>query len=346
MTGVARKDRTMQLNDHVWVIILAAGEGKRVMDLTRDRWGLPAPKQYSLIDGRTTLLDITLERARKIAPPERIVAVVAAQHRRWWVSELADLPARNVIPQPENRGTAAGILLPLLWILRRDPDARLVILPSDHGVASEETLHNAIIDALACTPYPDSEIVLLGVQPQGPETDYGWIVPKSGAKGRLRPVASFREKPDAATAAKLLTQGGLLNSFILIAGSRFLLTLFETSLPSLWRSFQPLLENKQNGCWTEQDLSRFYRSIPTFDFSKDLMEMAADTLWVHPVPACGWLDLGTPDRLTAHLVAQARQPWTGPTTREKRRLPQAYGAHPGPFESTEPTAGVGAHTGA
>jgi len=343
MTGVAREDRTMQPNDHVWVIILAAGEGKRVMDLTRDRWGLPAPKQYSLIDGRRTLLDVTLKRARKIAPPERIVAVVAAQHRRWWVSELADLPTRNVIPQPENRGTAAGILLPLLWILRHDPAARLVILPSDHGVALEETLHNAIIDALACTPYPDSEMVLLGVQPQRPETDYGWIVPKAGAEGRLRPVSSFREKPDAETAGKLLARGGLLNSFILIAGSRFLLKLFETSVPRLWRSFQPLLENKQNGSWTGQDLSRFYRSIPTFDFSKDLLERAADTLWVHSVPACGWLDLGTPDRLTGHLLAQNQKPWAGPSSQMKRQsllVPQLRSIT---REPSEPAAGAAAH---
>lgn len=332
----------MQPPDHVWVIILAAGEGKRVMSLTRDRWGRPAPKQYSLIDGQTTLLDLTLERARKIAPPERIVTVVAAQHRRWWASELAGLPAQNVISQPENRGTAAGILLPLLWVLRRDPYARLVILPSDHGVASEETLHNAITDTLACTPCPDSEMVLLGVQPQGPETDYGWIVPKPGTEGRLLPVASFREKPDAATAARLLAQGGLLNSFILLAGGRFLLTLFESSLPRLWRSFQPLRENNQNGSWTERDVSRFYRSIPTFDFSKDLMEIAAETLWVHPVPACGWLDLGTPERLTGHLLAQARQPRTGPTTHVKQSLPQEYRAHPRPLETTEPTAGSGA----
>lgn len=336
----------MQHNDHVWVIILAAGEGKRVMDLTRDQWGMPAPKQYSMIDGRSTLLDVTLERAKKIVPSERIVTVVAAQHRRWWASAPARVPPGHVIVQPENRGTAAGILLPLSWILRRDPNARLVILPSDHGVASEETLHGAIIDALACTPHPDSEMVLLGVQPQGPETDYGWIVPQPGAEGRLRPVASFREKPNAETAAKLLAQGGLLNSFILIAGSRFLLALFETSLPDLLHSFQPLLENTQNGTWTDQDLARFYRSIPTFDFSKDLMEKAADTLWVHRVPACGWLDLGTPERLTSHLLGRARQPWAGPTTFLQQRIFQAYRAHPGPLEPTEPTGGVGAHSGA
>jgi mannose-1-phosphate guanylyltransferase len=331
----------MQPTDHVWVVILAAGEGRRVQALTRDRRGRPAPKQYSLVGGHTTLLDLTLARARRLAPPERIVAVVAAQHRSWWVSELAGLPAPNVIVQPENRGTAAGILLPLMWILRQDPFARLAILPSDHGVAAEETLHKAIIDALACAPRPDSEMVLLGVQPQGPETDYGWIVPKAGRGGPLRRVACFREKPDAGTAAELLSREGMLNSFILIVGGRSLLALFRTSLPQLWRSFRPMLENSQVGFRSERNLSRVYQSVPTFDFSKDLLEKAADTLWVHQVPACGWLDLGTQDRLTCHLLKQGQHSLDGPPAGVTRRQHRTPRLSPTSREATEPAAGAG-----
>jgi len=330
-------------SEHLWVVILAAGEGKRVKDLTRDRWGLPAPKQYSLVGGRSTLLDATLERAKKIAPPERIVAVVARQHRRWWLSELAELPRGNVIVQPENRGTAAGILLPLLWVTEHDPDARLVILPSDHGVTSEETLHNAITDAVACSPGSDSEMVLLGVEPKGPETDYGWVVPRPKANGSLRPVASFREKPDTAGAAALFEQGALLNSFILIAGGRFLLDLFETSLPQLWRSFQPVFDGTRKGPWIEQDLARLYDSVPTLDFSKDLLEQAADSLWVHSVPACGWLDLGTPERLTDHLIAQGHDAPNGHERPTNRRPLQFPYAHPRTLESTETATGVTPH---
>jgi mannose-1-phosphate guanylyltransferase len=327
----------MQPSDHLWVVILAAGEGKRVKALTRDRWGRPAPKQYSVLNGRTTLLDITLERARKIAPRERIVAVVAAQHRRWWVSELAGLPARNVIVQPENRGTAAGILLPLVWILRRDPGARLVILPSDHGVASEETLHNAIVDALACAPRTESGMVLLGVRPNGPETDYGWIVPQSGGVGPLRRVARFLEKPDPATAAELLRKEGLLNSFILIVGGRRLAAHFATTLPRLWCWFQPLLDPLRDWHGIERDLADLYDSIPTYDFSGDLLERSAKMLRVHPVPACGWLDLGTPDRLTGHLLMQGRTSWDGPTWRVKRPPQPAPQACPTNLETTDPT---------
>ena len=333
----------MLLDHHIWVVILAAGEGKRVKGLTRDRLGLPAPKQYSLIGSNSTPLEATLERAGRIAPPERIVAVVARQHRRWWATELASLSPRNVIVQPENRGTAAGILLPLLWVTGNDPDARLVILPSDHGVASEDTLHNAITNAIASVPRSNSEMVLLGVQPETPETGYGWIVPKPWGESRLRPIACFREKPDPTTTAALFEQGALLNSFILIAGGRFLLDMFETSLPQLWRSFQPVFDGTRNGSRLEQDLARLYDSVPTLDFSKDLLEQSTDSLWVHSVPECGWLDLGTPERLTSRLIAESQKSRKDPTQQPNRGPTRALQPPPRVPETTEAAVGVAPH---
>jgi len=332
-------------NKHLWVVILAAGEGQRVKDLTRDRWGLPAPKQYALINGQTTLLDTTIERAKKLTPAERITAVVARQHRRWWESELADLPPNNVIAQPENRGTAAGILLPLLWITGRDPDARLVFLPSDHHVASEEILHESIVDAVSCTPSSNSEMVLLGVQPERPETDYGWIVPKPWGDRRLRRVARFREKPHPATAAVLFEQGALLNTFILIAGGRFLLDLFETALPQLWHSFRPVFDTTRDSSRLSQNLHHIYTSIPSLDFSKDLLEQAAGSLWVHTVPACGWLDLGSQERLADHLIAQGRQPSDGHSEliSSLRLPPRNPPAHDRTLGTTETTFVVASH---
>ena len=327
----------MNSNQHIWVVILAAGEGQRVRDLTRDRWGQPAPKQYSTFGGSRTFLGTTLERAKKIAPPERIVAIVAAQHRQWWATELAAIPRENVIVQPENRGTAAGILLPLLWITERDPDAQLVILPSDHGVASEDTLHTAINDALLGTASAHAGLVLLGVTPERPETGYGWIVPSPGEHGGLHPVASFREKPDAAAAASLFSHGALLNSFILIADGRFLLNLFETALPQLWRPMHPVFNERSNNSERRRELDDLYGSIPVLDFSKDLLERTAEELWVYPVPACGWLDLGTPDRLTRHLLARGRQSLDARNPEMKRRPSQTFSSHHGAFEHLETT---------
>jgi mannose-1-phosphate guanylyltransferase len=285
-----------------WVMVLAAGEGSRVRALTRDRHGHPAPKQFTSADGETSLLGATLRRAEKIAPREHIVTIVAAQHERWWRSELSGFPPDNIIVQPENRGTAAGILLPELWIARRDVNATIVILPSDHYVESEETLIDSLGEAVSAVTRSEAPVVLLGIKPDGPEEEYGWIVPCPGAANCPYRVASFREKPDACTAASLLKHGGLLNTFIIVADNRCLLALFKDKAADLWHRFERTVVNGSAESWPPDDLADLYRSIPSMDFSRDILEGAAERLWVYPVPSCGWTDLGTPQRLSEYLV--------------------------------------------
>ena len=291
-----------------WALILAAGEGKRVRVLTRDRRGHHAPKQFSSADGKVTLLSATLRRAGRIAPCEQIVTIVAAQHERWWRSDLIGALPDNIVIQPENRGTASGILLPLVWIARHDPDATVVILPSVHFVESEETLHGALERVLLNVTRSEVPAVLLGVQPEGPEEGYGWIVPCPGPENCPHRVASFREKPDACAAALLLSQGALLNTFIIVADIRFLLTLFEERTPHLLRSFEQVMAGSKTEYQQQKDLADLYRSIPSLDFSKDVLEGAAERLWVCQAPACGWTDLGTPQRLSDHLARHGGNP--------------------------------------
>jgi mannose-1-phosphate guanylyltransferase len=288
--------------------VLAAGEGKRVKALTRDRSGHRAPKQFTSTDGSATLLESTLQRARRIAPPEQIVPVVAAQHERWWRTELADFPSENIVIQPENRGTAAGILLPLVWIVRHERDAVVVILPADHFVESEEALNGALSEALSVVTRPEASIILMGAEPDGPEEGYGWIVPCPGPRNCPHRVAFFREKPDACATASLLSQGALLNTFIIVADGRYLLALFKEKTPQLWGPFEQTLAGRITESRRQKNLAHLYRIIPSLDFSKDVLEGGAEHLSVYPVPPCGWTDLGTPQRLREHLVERGTSP--------------------------------------
>ena len=157
-----------------------------------------------------------------VALPERVVVVVAAQHWEWWEPELVSLPRANLIVQPQNRGTASGILLPLLSILERDRAARIAVFPSDHFIQDEPVLERAMNAAL--DDLSDTELVLLGITPDHAETEYGWIVP--AAKGSAR-VATFVEKPGRAEAEACLRSGGVWNSFLFAVRAMTLLRLYQ-----------------------------------------------------------------------------------------------------------------------
>ena len=137
-----------------------------------------------------------LSRAQSIAPNGRVCTIVAAQHHRWW----QDLPASNVIVQPENRGTANGIMLALLHIAERDPGAQIVILPSDHHVQDEPTLEESLRCALTHLRVRPHEVLLLGIEPEEPDPELGYIVPGDGSRDATFEVVQFVEKPTAARA--------------------------------------------------------------------------------------------------------------------------------------------------
>jgi mannose-1-phosphate guanylyltransferase len=268
-----------------------------VRSLTRDRRGRPAPKQYAVIEGPQTLMATTLARARRITSADQIVPVVAEDHERWWRSELAGELLANVVVQPADRGTAAGVLVPVLKILERDPNAIVVTMPSDHAVESEDVLIDSVMGAVAEIDHSDLPIVVLGVEPVGPEEGYGWIVPCSGPRTCPLRVEAFREKPGLCAAASLLDQGAMINTLILAAEGRCLLALFKTEAADLWRRCERAWSARPARLRRRSDLIGLYGSIPQLDFSKDVLEPAEKDLWVYRVPPCGWTDLGTPGRL-------------------------------------------------
>ena len=288
---------------HLWAILLAAGDGNRVRSLTIDAAGEAVPKQFWSMDGRGSLLRRTIQRAAALVPMNRVVPVVALQHRHWWDEELADIPPQNVAVQPQNKGTAAGILLPFMHIVQRDPMARILVLPCDQFVDNEGLLRQAIITGLQVAQRHDDRVVLLGMKPEDSDPEYGWIVPTGSIDaGAAKMVSTFIEKPDPATAMRLAHRGGLLNSLILVATARALLQLYDRATPRLVAGFVNWRDESPGG-W--QDLQALYRALPSYDFSRHVLEASVDWLSVVPVAFCGWIDLGTPTRLRPFLTHPA-----------------------------------------
>lgn len=290
----------MRHQGDLWALVLAAGEGSQIRDRTLDSRGEPAPRQFCALGGSESLLRRTLGRAERLTSPGHIITVVADHHRRWWEPELAGLPAENVVVQPCHRGTAVGILVALLRILRRDFRARVLIFPAGHHVADEDTLHRALIEAARVTRQDSGRALLFGMEPDEPDPECGWILPASLGGDPIREVSALVDTPELGTARHLMQQGGLLFSCMVLAHGSTLLNLYERAAPWLLDAFQML---PHDAAAQQADLPMIYQTLPRCDFKREVLALVPGHLLVAPVPPCGWNDLGTPAHLDRFRAA-------------------------------------------
>jgi mannose-1-phosphate guanylyltransferase len=268
-----------------WVVVLAGGEGHRLASVTTDEHGERVPKQFCTFFGDRSMLAWTIERALRIAPAERVLVSLSEKHRALFEPELARYPGVRGVAQAENRGTAAGVLLPILAVAGEDPDALVAVLPSDHHLAAEAVFVESIGRACAHARAWPLRLILLGVTPTEESPDYGWIVPARRREGAVHHVGGFVEKPCLPLARSLMAKGALWNTFVMVGAARTFRQAFARSLPELVaRCTDPASA-----------------SIPIHDCSRDVLEQRVDMLSVLPVPPCGWADIGTPERLQAAL---------------------------------------------
>lgn len=288
---------------HVWSLVLAGGDGNRLRALTTTPCGTSVPKQYCSLHGGHSLLEDAIARAQRVVAPARVCTIVAQQHRQWWSESqplLEALENANLIVQPRNLGTAIGILYSLLHILARDSQAHVVLLPADHYVRDEQTLNGALLQALERLDRNADHPLLLGLQPDEPDTDLGYILPGDPDPLGGHAVARFVEKPGYSVAREIIDAGGLWNTFIMVAAARTLLELFMPRYAAIVMEMQVSLAKGQTagsptGSWPA--LLSLYDRLPKLDFSRDLLEGRAADLCVLRVPPCGWSDLGTPGRV-------------------------------------------------
>jgi mannose-1-phosphate guanylyltransferase len=283
--------------------VLAGGDGSRLRALTTTASGVAVPKQFCSLRGGASLVEEALQRAAAVAPIERIGCVVAEQHAEWWCRPLAGLTPANVFVQPQNRGTGLGILLAVLHVVERDPQARIVILPADHHVGDEPVLARALGQAVAAVRARPADIVLLGVAPDEPDPDLGYIVPAGDARAASVPVAWFVEKPPVGEAQALIARGARWNAFILAARATALLELFERYDPGLLRRMRFAVRRAKLSADPCAALVDLYARERNVDFSRDIAQRYGAVLRVLRVPACAWSDLGTVQRVTKTLLA-------------------------------------------
>jgi mannose-1-phosphate guanylyltransferase len=281
-----------------WTIVLAAGEGRRLLSLTRALYGEDLPKQFATIHGCRSLLQETISRALRWSLPSRVVVVVGADREEIAREQLRDFRDVDVVAQPQNLGTGPGVLLPLSRVLAKDARAQVVILPSDHYVALEEQFAKSVLRAEHTSRATDS-VTLLGALPDRAETEYGWILPKRAEGAAQNVVARFHEKPAAPIAEHLMKRGALWNTFIMAGPVRRFWDLGRKHLPlhcALLDSYRELVGTANEANF----LREIYARLPPADFSRDVIEKA-NGLSVMTLDSCGWSDWGTPERVLRSL---------------------------------------------
>lgn len=322
--GVAMRTSAGGRGD-LWAMILAGGNGQRLQPLTARLEGRPLPKQFCAFLGTRSLLQHTLDRAQRLVQPHRIVTIGCRDHAAELQRQLAGHSAGHLLLQPEGRETAPAVLLGLVWIHRQDPGAVVVILPSDHFVLEEDRFLSHLSAAARAVRTTPDRVVLLGVRPDGPETDYGWLSPGEVVRivegHPVRRVRVFHQKPEPAQAIRLWRDGALWNTLVTVSPAETLLRLYALHLPELAVPFARVREvlGTREAPYV---LAHEYAAMPAVNFSRQLLAGERWRLRTIEVVGVHWSDWGRPARVRETLERLGR-------LHELEARLQRAGHHPG-----------------
>ncbi len=292
-------------------IVLAGGDGKRLRSFVQRAWGTTLPKQYVSFVGTRSMLEHTFHRAEKLIRPERLFTVISEDHLQYAEvhRQLASRPTGTVVVQPQNKETAPGLLLPLIHLYKRYPRSTVVVFPSDHFIHEENRFMIHVYLAFRLVEKDPAKMVLLGVEPNSPEPEYGYILPGQQVADSLalgvREISSFIEKPTANSARALIRNGGLWNTMVMIFNPAYLLNRVREMAAAFYRSFQRIEEALGKAHFPDivQDV---YRELTPTNFSKSVLEVLSEKhssgLTVLPLRGVHWSDWGSEQRIISTLT--------------------------------------------
>ena len=270
---------------------MAGGPGVRFWPVSR----AAKPKQFlDVADTGKTFIQSTYERFLRVVPKENILIVTGDRYRDIVMEQLPDLAPENLLLEPYSRNTAPCIAYATYTLLKRDPQARMVVTPSDHMIDNEELFAETIRKAFDYIEENDV-LMTLGVVPTRPDTNYGYIQAYGGSdvykNDKPMQVKTFTEKPDRDLAKVFISTGEFFwNAGIFLWKAETIRKKMEKYLPEVTALFKGW-ENALGTSVEYEFIARAYTGCRNISIDYGVMEKT-DKAWMYPVKF-GWGDIGT-----------------------------------------------------
>ena len=275
------------MSSNIYAVIMAGGSGTRFWPYSRDA----KPKQFlDVIGTGRTLLQMTFDRFAEITTPDKIWIVSNEKYDKLIQEQLPELASHQILLETEKRNTAPCIAYAAYKIMKKDPNAVLVVSPSDHAIFREKEFQ-AVINTSVENATKDEKLITIGIRPNRPETGYGYIQYISQPGEPIKKVKTFTEKPEAELAAKFIESGDFLwNSGIFVWSIDTIVKAFEKHEEEIASLFAGGLTEY----YTENEkafIKKAYSHTKSISIDYAIMEKA-DNVYVVPGDF-GWSDLGS-----------------------------------------------------
>lgn len=278
------------MNKHHYVAIMAGGIGSRFWPMSRTDY----PKQFlDILNTGKTLIQHTFDRFAKFIPAENIFVITSQEYIPIVKKQLPQIPEENIIGEPSRKNTAPCVAYISFKLFQKDPEASLIVAPSDHLILEEEKFMQTCEKALGFVNHMNA-LVTLGIQPSYPNTGYGYIQhePAEAVPGVYK-VKTFTEKPNLELARTFIASGDFLwNAGIFVWQVKKILTAFEKHLPEIYELFAAE-KDRLNTPEEAAAVAEIYPQCISISIDFGVMEKA-DNVFVIP-SSFGWSDLGTWD---------------------------------------------------
>lgn len=272
----------------IYAVIMAGGTGTRFWPKSK----LSKPKQFLKLFGDRTMLQKTVHRLDGFIKAEDVMVITNDDYLEHVQDQLPQMRKSFIVGETVGRNTAPCVAAAAALMYKENPEAVMIVLPADHEISNEnEFLH--ILKSAAKTAEKDDALVTIGIEPDRPETGYGYIQRSTEKAGEylgreIYEVQKFEEKPNHERAVEFLSSGDYLwNSGIFIWKVNSIKKAFKKYLPEVHEKIEILI----GSACKKEDIDRFYHSCPSISIDYGIMEKAENVM---VIPGnFGWNDVGS-----------------------------------------------------